>query len=110
MPTLIHPSPSMTTHHPATPSPWQPVWEIIASGLISVFISLGLVAVLLLQVVLESVLGIVGVANGANFTGIDFLPQVGFSDRFMFAIKPQQGEQAGLPQLDPVAEQARAAR
>jgi hypothetical protein len=78
--------------------------------LISVFISLGLVAVLLLQVVLESVLGIVGVANGANFTGIDFLPQVGFSDRFMFAIKPQQGEQAGLPQLDPVAEQARAAR
>ncbi len=50
------------------------------------------------------------VDNGANFGTNDFLPQVGFNDRLRFAINPQMREQAGLPPIDPEAEQARAAQ
>ncbi len=47
-------------------------------------------------------------ANGANFGTNEFLPQVGFNDRLRFLISPEMRDQAGLPQIDPEAEQARA--
>ena len=50
------------------------------------------------------------VDNGANFGSIDVLPQVGFNDRLRFLISPEMRQQAGLPQIDPAAEQARAAQ
>lgn len=46
------------------------------------------------------------VANGTNFLSTDFLPMVGFVDRLLVK-DPQKREQAGLPKLDPAAEQAR---
>ncbi|MBD2428816.1 M1 family aminopeptidase [Phormidium sp. FACHB-1136] len=50
------------------------------------------------------------VDNGVNFGSNDFLPQVGFNDRLRFLISPEMRDQAGLPQIDPEAEQARAAQ
>lgn len=48
--------------------------------------------------------------NGANFGSNEFLPQVGFNDRLRFLISPEMRQQAGLPPIDPKAEQARAAQ
>jgi ABC-2 type transport system permease protein len=48
------------------------------------------------------------VDNGANFGSIGFLPQVGFNDQLRFLISPEMWEQAGLPPIDPEADQARA--